>query len=128
MEWKDILGWGSEQIDELRMTGFSFLREGHYKKAILFFEGLVVLNPSSPYDIQTLGALYLEIGETKKALKMLDRALLITPSHQPTLLNKVKALLSLNQRAEALEIAKILTSSADGAIANDATALVMAYS
>lgn len=125
--WKDILGWSEEQVSELRFAGFAFLREGHYKRALLFFEALVVLNPNSFYDIQTLGALYLELNETEKALEILERALNLNPSHEPTLLNKVKALLALQKRSEALLLAQSLAVSTDPAISNDASALIMAY-
>lgn len=126
--WVDILGWSEDQLDELRLAGFSFLREGHYKKALLFFEALVILNPKSQYDIQTLGALYLELNETEKALQTLEQALTLNPAHEPTLLNKVKALLIANKRSEALELANALATSINPSIANDASALILAYS
>ena len=55
VNWRAILGWTDEQLEELRFTGFSFLREGHYNKALIFFEALVVIDPTSIYDNQTLG-------------------------------------------------------------------------
>ncbi|MCH9627238.1 MAG: hypothetical protein S4CHLAM2_08730 [Chlamydiales bacterium] len=127
VNWRAILGWSDEQLEELRFSGFSFLREGHYKKALLFFEALVVVDPTSTYDIQTLGALYLQIGEGEKALNGLDQALGLDPLHEPTLLNKVKALMLLNRKTEALELARTLEKSEDLTIANDATALLLAY-
>ena len=127
VNWREILGWTNDQLEELRFSGFSFLREGHYQKALLFFEALVVLDPESAYDAQTLGALYLQMGNGGKALKFLNQALTIDPVHEPTLLNKAKALLSTNQRAEALPLVKKLEKSLDPAIAGDAIALVSAY-
>ena len=127
VNWRAILGWGDEQLDELRFSGFSFLREGHYSKALLFFEALTILDPTSAYDKQTLGALYLQMDEKKKALATLNRALTIDPKHEPTLLNKAKALLMNNRKIEAVELAKQLAKSEDITISNDATALVLAY-
>lgn len=128
VNWREILGWTDEQLEELRFSGFSFLREGHYKKALLFFEALVILDPKSTYDAQTLGALYLQLGEGKKAADILTHAVELDPTHEPTLLNQTKALLMLHQRDAALEIAKKLEKSEDTTIAGDAAALITAYS
>jgi tetratricopeptide (TPR) repeat protein len=127
VNWREILGWTNDQLEELRFSGFSFLREGHYQKALLFFEALVILDPESAYDAQTLGALYLQIGDNQKALKVLNQALALEPIHEPTLLNKAKALLAINRRTEALDLIKTLEKSSDLTISGDATALVSAY-
>ncbi|BAE81410.1 conserved hypothetical protein [Chlamydia felis Fe/C-56] len=126
-EWKAILGWGDEELEEMRIAGYSFLRQGHYQKAILFFEALVILDPLSIYDFQTLGGLYLQVGENAKALGVLDQALRMQGDHLPTLLNKTKALFCLNRIDEASAIAVYLTSCDDSLIANDAEALLMSY-
>lgn len=127
VDWRSILGWSDAQLDELRMAGFSFLREGHYQRALLFFEALAILDPKSVYDIQMVGALYLQNNEGERALTFCDRALALDPLHEPTLLNKVKALLTLNRKEEALQLAHTLTSSKDSYISQDAAALLLAY-
>lgn len=127
VNWREILGWTNDQLEELRFSGFSFLREGHYKKALLFFEALVILDPDSAYDAQTLGALYLQMGDNQKALKILNQALKLEPVHEPTLLNKAKALFAVNQRQEALSLVKDLERSSDATIAGDASALIAAH-
>ncbi|MFZ0565630.1 MAG: tetratricopeptide repeat protein [Chlamydiales bacterium] len=126
--WRELLGWTEDQLSELRLSGFSFLREGQYNKALIFFEALVILDPRSVYDIQTLGALYLQLGKEEKALKQINQALDLEPTHEPTLINKVKALLTLNRANEALIIARNLEHSKDPTIANEASALISAYS
>ncbi|MFN0065746.1 MAG: tetratricopeptide repeat protein [Chlamydiales bacterium] len=128
VNWKEMMGWEEEQLQELRFSGFGFLREGKYETARLFFEGLVVLNPENAYDLQTLGALYLQIGKNGKALKYLDRALAIDPAHEPTMLNKVKALMMLGKKVEALPLAQRLQKSSFKQIADDASALIIANS
>jgi tetratricopeptide (TPR) repeat protein len=127
VNWREILGWTNEQLEELRFSGFSFLREGHYQKSLLFFQALVVLDPENAYDAQTLGAIYLQMGEGQQALALLERALRLDPTHEPSLLNKAKALLAISQRPAALEIAHQLSKSTDPTIAGDAAALVLAY-
>lgn len=128
VNWREILGWNPDQLEELRFTGFTFLREGKYDKALLFFKALTVLDPSSAYDFQTLGALYLQLGKGDLALHTIQEALALDPSHEPTLLNKVKALLLVQRRHEALELAHALAKSGDLTISGDASALVAAYS
>ena len=41
MDWQKTLGWSEETMQEMRIAGFSFLREGLYEKALLFFQALV---------------------------------------------------------------------------------------
>jgi tetratricopeptide (TPR) repeat protein len=125
--WKELLGWNADQLEELRFSGFSFLREGKYDKAIIFFKALVIIDPNSIYDFQTLGALYLQIGEGEKALSALNNSLSFEPNHEPTLLNKVKALLLMQRKIEALSLARQLEKSSDPSIAGDAAALLSAY-
>lgn len=127
MNWKDLLGWSLEQLEELRLVGFTFLKEGKYDDALLFFKTLILLDPSNAYDRQTLGALYLQLNDGENALKYLDEALLLDPSHNPTKLNKVKAFLILHKRNEALALARVLSRVSDLTIAGDAQALVATY-
>ena len=127
VNWREILGWTNDQLEELRFSGFSFLREGHYQKAHTFFQALVVLDPENAYDAQTLGAIHLQMGDGHQALKTLDQALHLEPNHEPSLLNKAKALLITNQRAAAMVLAHRLEKSTDPTIAGDASALIFAY-
>ncbi len=126
--WKEILGWSEQQLEELRLSGFSFLREGKYDKALLFFQTLVIVDPSSAYDFQTLGALFLQMGKKESALKTLHRALELEPTHEPTLLNLAKTHLLMDDKNQAFEIARKLETSVDPGISGDAAALIAAYS
>jgi regulator of sirC expression with transglutaminase-like and TPR domain len=69
INWLEKLGWKEEHIEDLRYTGYSYIRQGKYDIALPFFEALTILDPESVYDAQTLGAIYLEINEPAKALK-----------------------------------------------------------
>lgn len=126
-QWKAILGWKEEEIEEIRLSGYAFLKQGHYEKAILFFEALVILNPISIYDLQTLGALYLQVNENKKAIEILDKALRLAPNHLPSLINKAKALFCLRKFSEAFPLAQKLTRCSNKNIANEAEALILSY-
>lgn len=128
IDWCKALGWNQEHLDDLRLTGYAYLRQGKYDIAIPFFEALAVLDPESAYDAQTLGALYVQLGDKPKALKWLDRALKIDSDHGPTLLNLCKLLFMMGKKDEGLKLANILKNEKDLTIANVAKALIMAYS
>lgn len=127
INWLEKLGWGEEQLEDLRLAGYSYIRQGKYDIALPFFEALHVLDPSSAYDAQQLGALYLQLGKPEKALKSFDRALKLEADHAPTLLNVTKALLMLGRKGEALKLAEMLSRETDPQIANMAKALILAY-
>ena len=128
INWKETLKWNEEQIEDLRFTGYSYLRQGKYDIAMAFFEALAILDPESAYDAQTLGALYLQIGQPAKALPYFDKALKLDADHAPTLLNLTKAFFMLGKKAEGLKLANILKNEADTTISNVAKALILAHS
>lgn len=126
-EWLSILGWGVEELEDLRFVGYSYIKQGKYDIAAQFFEALVVLSPESVYDVQTLGALYLQKGNNLMALNYLEKALKLDPSHSPTQLNRMKALFSLGYKRQAMMQARQLEKHADLDIASQAQALILAY-
>lgn len=128
INWLKELGWNEDHIEDLRLAGYSYIRQGKYDIALPFFEALTVLDPTSSYDVQQLGALHLQLGNAEKALKFLDLALKLEADHAPTLLNLTKALLMLDRKDEALKLAKILKKEPDPFISNMAKALILAYS
>jgi tetratricopeptide (TPR) repeat protein len=127
VKWLEVLGWQTEELEDLRFVGYSYIKQGLYDIAITFFEALSVLSPKSAYDLQTLGALYLQKGNNLMALNYLEKALKVDPEHEATLLNKTKALLALGYKKQGLLQARLLEKSKHNDIANQATALVMAY-
>ncbi len=128
INWTDLLGWTDEEINDLRFVGYSYVKEGHYPVAKKFFEALVVLHPESAYDLQTLGAIYLETGDNLQALNYFDKALKINAEHAPTLLNRAKALLLLGYRRQGLAQAATLKNNLNARVASQAEALLMSYS
>lgn len=126
-EWLEVLGWGPDELDDLRFVGYSYIRQGHYDTAITFFEALIILAPQSAYDLQTLGALYLQKGNNLAALNYIERSLKIEPQHIPSLLNRTKALFSLGYRRQAVMQALELAKNADKRVSDQATALLMIH-
>lgn len=126
--WCELLGWTDEQLEDLRHAGYAYIRQGKYDIALSFFGALVVLDPNSAYDAQTLGAIHLELGNTEEAMKYLDTALKLDADHSPTLLNFAKALFMAGKVEEGCKLAEILTKDPHREIANVAKALLLAYS
>ncbi len=128
INWRESLGWSEEIIEEMRSTGYAYVRQGKYDIAVPFFEALCVLDPDSAYDAQTLGAIYLQMNNPSKALKYFDKALKIEGDHAPTLLNLAKALFMLGKKDEGLKLANILKNEPNQSISNMAKALILAHS
>lgn len=127
IDWKKELKWTPDHLEDLRYTGYAYLRQGKYDIAITFFEALSIIDPDSAYDAQTLGGLYLQKGDPKTAIKWLERALKIEADHGPTLLNLCKALFMVGKKKEGLKLAYILKKEPNLAIANVASALILAH-
>lgn len=127
IDWCEILDWGEEQKEDLRFLGYAYIKQGKYDLAQSFFEALVAVDPKSSYDVQTLGAIYLQKGEFPKALFYLDQALKLDDVHGPTMINRCKALLQLGQISEGLGMAQRLKTHQEKDISNVASALLLAY-
>lgn len=128
MDVLELLGWGGEQIEDIRYVAYSYLKEGKYDISIKLFEALISIDPGNEYDIQSLGALYLEKGESLKALNYLDRALEINKNHYPSLLNRAKALIDLGYKKQAIELIKRLMIAKDPSTRKKAEALFLSQS
>ncbi|MBS0626321.1 MAG: type III secretion chaperone [Verrucomicrobia bacterium] len=127
MNWLEILGWGQTEIEDLRHVAYSYIQQGIYDVALTFFDALTVLSPPNAYDLQTIGALYLQKGNGLKALDFLDRALKLEPHHLLTQLNRAKALFMLGYKRQGLVQATELEKSENKQISAQAAALILAY-
>lgn len=125
--WLKELGWGQEQLQDLRLLAYAFLRQGLYDYAITLLEAVTILQPSHSFDYQALGALYLQTGKAKEALPWLDKAIFIDPNHLPTHLNRAKALLAIGSKQRGLRLARSLLKVADPTVVRAAEALLMAH-
>lgn len=125
--WLEILGWGEEELSDLRFVAYSYIKQGVYDVALTFFDALAALEEPTVYDLQTLGALHLQMGNGLKALEFLDRALKLDPHHLPTQLNRAKALFMLGYKRQGLVQAMQLEKIDQPEIAAQAAALVLAY-
>ena len=127
LNWMELLGWKDEEVNDLRYVAYSYIKQGGYDVALTFFDAVGVLTPPVAYDLQTMGALHLQLGNGLKALDFLDRALKIEPDHLLTQMNRAKALFMLGYKKQALAIVLELEKSSDPEIASQASALVLAY-
>lgn len=128
INWLEKLGWTEENIEDLRYTGYSYVRQGKYDIALIFFEALAVLTPNEVYDAQTLGAIYLQINKPQQAILNFEKALKLEPNHAPTLINLAKTLFMIGRKQEGLKICHILKKDQNTEISNVAKALILAYS
>jgi tetratricopeptide (TPR) repeat protein len=128
IDWKKNLSLSDDQVEDLRFLGYSYLKQGHYETAKTFFEALVILNPESAYDFQTLGALCLQLGDNLSALDNLEKALKIEHDHAPTQLNRAKTLLLLGYKDQGRLQLEALRKHPHSNIANAAEALILSYS
>ncbi|MEM8727171.1 MAG: type III secretion chaperone [Chlamydiota bacterium] len=128
INWIELLGWSERQIEDIRFAGYSFIKQGQYEHALKFFEVLTILPDKDVYDFQTLGGIYLQLGNNLSALNFLEKALAMDPAHEPTLLNRTKALFLLGYKKQALTQASKLERSSSPLIADQARALTLAYS
>ncbi|MDJ0652202.1 MAG: type III secretion chaperone [Simkaniaceae bacterium] len=126
--WIELLGWSDQQIEDIRFAGYSFIKQGQYEQALKFFEALAILPNKNVYDFQTLGGIYLQLGNNLSALNFLEKALAMDPTHEPTVLNRIKALFLLGYKKQALSQVSKLEKSVDALIADQARALKLAYS
>jgi tetratricopeptide (TPR) repeat protein len=126
MNWLDTLGWNENHLDDIRFIGYCYLKQGHYENALLFFRSLIILSQENAYDLQTLGALYLQKGDNLQALEYLDRALKLDPNNENILINRIKALFSLGYKSQAIFYAKALQKAKKN-ISDQASALLISY-
>jgi tetratricopeptide (TPR) repeat protein len=127
INWIEKLGWTQDHLDELRNTGYSYIRQGKYDIALHFFEALVILASDDAYDAQTLGALYVQLNQPEKAIKYLDRALQLDIDHSPTLLNLAKAFFMAGRLEEGKRLARVLQRDSNPFISGAAAALLLAH-
>lgn len=128
INWLDKLRWNEEHIEDLRYTGYSYVRQGKYEIALPFFEALMILDPTEAYDSQTVAAILMQLDRPKDAMKYFDKALSIDSKHGPTLINLAKAFFMLGKKEEGLRVVNNLKTHADSMVSNMAKALMMAYS
>ena len=127
INWMQELGWTDDHLEEMRNIGFSYLRQGKYEIALPFFEALVALVPESLYDIQMLGAIYVQIDQPQKAIRILNKALMFEEDHGPTLLNLMKAYFMSHELEQGLRLAQVLKNDKDPFIAGTAEAFILSY-
>ena len=128
INWMDKLGWTEEHLEDLRYTGYSYIRQGKYDIALAFFEALTILDPSNAYDMETLGAIYLQMNKSDLALKQFEKTLkLESTDHSSALLNLAKTYFSMGKKEEGLKLVNMLKEDKNKTFANMAKALILAY-
>ena len=125
-EMLNVLGWGELELNNLQFIGFSYIKQGKYDIAKTLFEALEVLDATNPYNLHTLGAIYVETKEPYKALNVLEKALKLDPQNELSKFNKIQALLSLGFKKQALEVCQELSGGKDQILRSKADAILLA--
>ena len=125
-EMLNVLGWGQTELSNLQFIGFSYIKQGKYDIAKTLFEALEVLDATNPYNLHTLGAIYVETNEPYKALNVLEKALKLDPKNEISQLNKIQALISLGFKKQALEASQELARGQDPLLRSKAEAILLA--
>ncbi len=128
VNWMKELGWSQDHLDEIRNTAYSYVRQGQYQIALPLFEALAILSTDNAYDLQTLGAIYVQINQPLKAIQVLDKALQLDSDHSATLLNLTKAFFMSGKVEDGLRLAKLLEKDRNPYVSGAASALVLSYS
>ena len=116
-----------DQINDIRMVGFTYLQQGKYDIALNFFRALHVIVPNNVFDLQVLGGIYLELGKNLEALNAIDASLILDPHLKPTLLNKAKALIALGYRKQGIRQLEELLLIPDKDIHSQVRSLLQNY-
>lgn len=118
--WKELT---AEQKRDLRYMGFSYIRQGKYEIARSIFSLLVEVDQST-YDLQTLGALYLQLNQLEQSHHFLERALQKNAKSAITQVNYLKTLYFLGDLENAKKRALSLRKHKRKQIANQAQAIL----
>lgn len=125
MQWAEALGIEKSATHSLRAMGYLYVRQGAYDIALKIFHALLVLEEAeNAYDLQTLGAIYLQKGDSLSSLEYLDRSLRVEPEHPFTQLNRAKALLALGYKKQSLQQLSALLQSKNPEVVAQAAALL----
>ena len=79
INWLKTLEWEEEQLEDLRLAGYSYIRQGKYDIALSFFEALGVLNPEDAWVHFNLGEMYWRQGEVIRTIEEYKKAIELEP-------------------------------------------------
>lgn len=122
-----ILDLTQKEVEDLRLVGYSYVQQGIYDVALKIYETLTILAPSNAHDLETLGAIHLQLGNGLRALDAIDRSLKLKSVSLETRLNRAKALFLLGYRRQGALQAAELRHCEDQKIAAQALALIQSY-
>jgi tetratricopeptide (TPR) repeat protein len=94
-------GWTAEDVYRVAECGHALYREGRYREAAVIFEGLVAVDPASPYCRESLAALYLILGDPQNAIVELNQVLERDPDHAGARARRCEAWWRLGRRTQA---------------------------
>lgn len=128
INWLEVLNWDEDYLENLRAMAFLYIRQGEYGFAKDYFHTLTLFNPNNSFDLQTLGALYLQENDPSLALSYLQKAKTLDPNNYTIQLNHIKAMLLLGYTQESKVLLDVFFKGCKvKRLLMDAEALKMAY-
>ncbi|MFN7928241.1 MAG: type III secretion protein [Blastocatellia bacterium] len=94
--------WAVEEVRLIAELGYALAELERTEEALVVFEGLAALSPSTPYFQAALGALKLRLSKPEEAIGYLDAAIAANASDVASLVNRAEAYLTLGKRDRAL--------------------------
>lgn len=91
----------SPEVAKLNEKGRKAFYQGHYHKALTFFDRAHSLSPGSTKILSNLSQVYLALDQYKKSLSCMEKALALQPEHRPFQLKKAQILKALLRFEEA---------------------------
>ena len=85
--------WEKDEIRIISEIAYVLAQQGRISEAIVLFEGLSAVAPATAYFQAALGAMFLRLKNSEKAIGHLDSALKTEPGNIPALVNRGEAFL-----------------------------------
>jgi len=85
--------WEKDEIRIISEIAYVLAQQGRISEAIVLFEGLSAVAPATAYFQAALGAMFLRLKNSERAIEHLNAALKIEPDNIPALVNRGEAFL-----------------------------------
>ncbi len=93
--------WTERDVYLIAELGHSLHLQGHYREAVVIFQGLVAVDPENRYCLEALAAAWLALGEPERAIEHLNSLLAHQPADLSARARRLEAYLQIGKVAAA---------------------------
>jgi len=93
--------WTEEDIYLIAELGHSLHLQGHFREAVVIFQGLVAIDPENHYCLDALAAAWLALGEPERAIEHINTLLARQPADLSVRARRLEAYLQIGKVAAA---------------------------